>query len=208
METIMYKGYEINIDYDDTPCDPREWDNMWTMVCNHRRYNLWDEKLWYNWESFIDDLMEHLWVTDSEFMKDYIYKPLYLYDHSGISMNTWWFNCWWDSWQVWYIYVSRADAREAMWVKKLDTNKVIDLLEAEVECYDRYLTWQVYMWNVWDWWCGWYDSEEDAIAEAKWDIDYQIKTKIENHTKYIKRCIKSWVNILYRNKLELWSIMS
>ena len=33
-ETIEYKGYNINVDYDQDPMNPRtEWDNAAVMVC-------------------------------------------------------------------------------------------------------------------------------------------------------------------------------
>lgn len=174
------------------------------MICNHWRYNLWDKKLPYWWVSFEDDLCNYLWVTISELEKDYIYIPLSLYDHSWISMSTW-VSHWWDSWQVWYIYVSRKDAREWLQVKKLNTKKVLEKLESEVEEYDKYLTGQVFMFNtsVWDCVYSWYYEEESAIEEAKAEIDYHIKSEIEKHNNYIKKCIKSWVNILYRKELQL-----
>ena len=42
-DTEEYKGYTINIDYDEDPMNPRtDWDNAAVMVCWHRRYNLGD----------------------------------------------------------------------------------------------------------------------------------------------------------------------
>jgi len=46
------------------------------------------------------------------FEKYYISLPLYLYDHSGITMSTGSFSCPWDSGQVGIIYVSRERAAE------------------------------------------------------------------------------------------------
>ena len=40
----------------------------------------------------------------------YLMLPLYLYDHSGITMNTTGFSCPWDSGQVGWIYASKEDA--------------------------------------------------------------------------------------------------
>jgi hypothetical protein len=37
-----YKGCKIELIYEDDPGSPREWDNVGTMVCWHRRYNLGD----------------------------------------------------------------------------------------------------------------------------------------------------------------------
>ena len=48
-----------------------------------------------------------------KFLEDnYVILPLYLYDHSGLTMNTSGFSCQWDSGQVGYIYVSMDNARK------------------------------------------------------------------------------------------------
>lgn len=203
METINYRGHTIEIDLDEYPEDPREWYNLGTMICNHWGYNLWDEKIECHWESILDDLHKHLDVTPSELERDYIVLPLYLYDHSWITMNTTWFSCRWDSWQVGRIYVSKTDARKHYNTKRLNRDTVIKDLIEEVDTYDHYLTWEIYMWNIWEWWNGTYYSEEDAIAEAKHEIDHTIKYLIKQHISYIKWCIKSWVNILYRKQFKI-----
>ena len=43
-EKEEYRGCTINVYYDDTPEDPRNWSNVATFVCEHRRYNLGDEQ--------------------------------------------------------------------------------------------------------------------------------------------------------------------
>jgi len=69
--------------------------------------------------------------------------PLYLYDHSGITMSTTSFSCGWDSGQVGYIYLTKEK-----WDKEVDRDFVQEecakYLTAEVETYDQYLTGQVY----------------------------------------------------------------
>lgn len=55
---------------------------------------------------------EEIW---SALEKDYVILPLYLYDHSGISMSTSDPGCRWDSGRVGYIYVSLEDAKKG-WI--------------------------------------------------------------------------------------------
>jgi hypothetical protein len=43
ISTIKHKGYTIEIKHDDDPMSPREWDNMGTMSCFHKRYDLGDK---------------------------------------------------------------------------------------------------------------------------------------------------------------------
>ena len=54
-QTEEYRGYDINIYYDSDPCSPREWDNVATFVCEHRRYNLGDVQ---NIEGVIQELFD------------------------------------------------------------------------------------------------------------------------------------------------------
>jgi hypothetical protein len=81
------------------------------------------------------------------FLAQFICLPLYLYDHSGITMNTTGFSCGWDSGQVGFIYVSIADVKkEYNWknLNKARREKIINYLKGEVETYDQYLTGDVY----------------------------------------------------------------
>jgi hypothetical protein len=77
--------------------------------------------------------------------------PLYLYDHSGITMNTTGFSCGWDSGQVGFIYVSRETLRNEYSVKRI-SNKIVEkatkLLLGEVETYDQYICGDVYGFKV------------------------------------------------------------
>lgn len=122
--------------------NPRvENDNIGTMWCWHRSYDLGDS--------------DRNKYASSEFsgwseMKEAIMKdinpvailPLYLYDHSGITMSTRPFSCPWDSGQVGFIFFPRENL-EVFGYKiacKSAVKKAIALLESEVREYDRYLT--------------------------------------------------------------------
>ncbi len=96
MTTKTYRNIDIDILQDKLTEDPRQWDNLGTMICFHRNYNLGDEHSF----SYFEDAEEYLNNTKT------IILPLYLYDHhSGITMNTSGFNCQWDSGQVGVIYI-------------------------------------------------------------------------------------------------------
>lgn len=127
---------------DDDPESPREWDNLGRMICFHPRYKLGDEKTEY-FEKDPDAFQDHIKAHP----KDYFILPLYLYDHSGITMSTGPFSCPWDSGQVGWIYVSKEAIRKE-WGKKRISPKLKKLiyknLEGEVYTYDQYLTGDVY----------------------------------------------------------------
>ena len=160
-----FGDYTINVQRDEDPMNPRvDWDNLGTMVCWHRNYNLGDDHsysdpdhLWHKLSGlYEDELTEYL---DSEQMdrcraatfKKYIILPLYLYDHSGITMSTTGFSCPWDSGQVGYIYISLEQARkEYNWklVTKTRRKQIEKYLTGEVEVYDHYLTGNVYGYTI------------------------------------------------------------
>lgn len=98
---------------------------------------------------FLDNCLSALRMSEltelTERMEGMVILPLYLYDHSGITMNTGGFSCPWDSGQVGWIYAD-ADAVKKEYgevtPETLATAKRV--LEAEVEEYDYYLTGQCY----------------------------------------------------------------
>ena len=179
--TIEYKGYAIEVYYDSDPISPREWDNLGTMVCFHNRYNLGDE---HNYEpEEIIELVQR---------KDVIALPLYLYDHSGITMSCnliYPFNDRWDAGQVGFIFVDYATIREEYGCKYVTSamkKKIISYLENEVDVYDEYLVGNVYGFKVVNdegeeidscW--GYYGdiNKSGLLDEAKGTIDYEIKQR-------------------------------
>lgn len=174
LESIEYKGYTIKLYTDDDPMNPRtEWDNFGNMVCWHRRYSLGDKHDFRDPEDFQDFLNEH--------KGNIVLMPLYLYDHSGITISTSAFSCPWDSGQVGWIYATYADIRKeysTKYVTKKIIEKVRQLLTSEVNVYDQYLTGQVYGFVIEDnsgesvescW--GYYGDSDYCINEARSIVD-------------------------------------
>lgn len=127
---------------DDDAQSPREWDNLGKMVCWHRRATLGDVQF-----SKISSGMDPEQYIDG-LPKGTIVLPLYLYEHSGMTMKTGPFSDSWDSGQVGFIYATPDTICKEMSVKGISKElraKVQRRLESEVETYDAYLTG-----NVWD----------------------------------------------------------
>ncbi len=180
-----YRGLTIKIYPDDTSDEgPRDWDNLGTMVCFHKRYALGDKH-----KMTIEELQE---IVDR---KDIVALPLYLYDHGGITMNTTGFSCPWDSGQVGYIYVDEAKIRQEYNLldpsKKIHKDviaKVTEILKQEVETYDQYLTGRVYGFVIEDkdgehidsCWGFYGDYEEGALKEAKDIVDHKTNKGLTN----------------------------
>ena len=138
----------LDIYIDEDPADPRSWDNAGVMVCWHNRYNLGDE------QGFRDpDEFEEYW---QEAGAGGLRLPLYLMDHSGLSMGCSDYGDPWDSGQVGWIYMSATDVAKEYgslvgsdWYEKYHPGKtldevVIEMLKGEVETYSQYLEGQVY----------------------------------------------------------------
>jgi len=156
-ETKTIGKYKIEVIQDDDARSPREDDNLGTMVCFHRRYNLGDSKEHHGFDtSDVYDFNE-FWKSNK---KNIIILPLYLYDHSGITMNTTGFSCPWDSGKVGWIFITKEKARkEFSWVRitKKRLEKIEGYLKGEVETYDQYLTGDVYGYRITD-----TDTEEEV----------------------------------------------
>ena len=143
VETKRIGKYEIEIIQDSSPESPREWDNLGTMVCQHRRYNLGDKHNYY-----LDECDSWLDVQ-----KELGYPPvilnLYLYDHSGITMSCSPFGDKWDSGQVGFIFATEETLlKEYGKVDEEVIQKAIEVLKGEVETYDMYLTGDVYGYRI------------------------------------------------------------
>ena len=170
-----FGNYTIKVEQDSMAESPREWDNLGTMTCWHRNYNLGDvngrstyteqDDFWFDISGVEDngedgDLKRARKVA---FEKN-IMLPLYLYDHSGITMNTTGFSCGWDSGTVGWIHVSLEDVRKEYSVKRVSAKlrkRIETYLTNEVETYDNYITGNVYGFTI---------TREDADGEEI-DVD-------------------------------------
>jgi len=141
-------GNKLTIFVDESPENPRSWDNIGTMICFHSRYSLGDKH-----DIKSSDFSSWDEMKKSLSKKYAIILPLYLYDHSGITMNTTGFSCGWDSMQVGFIVVDRERVLKEYGGKKL-TKKSIELvtkyLIGEVQTYDQYISGDVYGFKVED----------------------------------------------------------
>jgi hypothetical protein len=145
-ETTVASGYTMEIFVDHFPSNPRtECYNAGTMVCFHHKYRLGDEDHGYNHKNF------NSWnEVKQQIIKDHdpaVILPLYLYDHSGVTINTTGFSCQWDGGPVGFIYISKQKARDEFEFKRLTAKvkqQIDEYLVSEVETYDQYLRGEVY----------------------------------------------------------------
>ena len=146
VDTLDYKGYKLEIVLDTNEIDfnPRhEFDHLGVMACFHKRYSLGDKKEKHGlsdadfsgWDEMEDHIRNELDAA--------IVLPIYMYDHSGLTISTGPFSCPWDSGQIGFCYVTKEAVRKEYSCQRIGKKileKVRKLLEAEVEEYDDYLT--------------------------------------------------------------------
>ena len=172
--TTKVGDYTIKVVSDDDSESPREWCNIGKMVCWHRKYSLGDAHSYNNVADYLEglasdaasdtterlceryendligeiDYKEKLWEIVDKF---YVALPLYLYDHSGITMNCEGFSCPWDSGQVGYIYVSKKDVLREFGGERLSKTKLkraLEVLKGEVRTYAQYLEGDVWGYTI------------------------------------------------------------
>jgi hypothetical protein len=163
--------YKLTIAHDDYPDNPREWGNPCTMWCSHSRYNLGDKQI----STAEDDVLADI---------DHVVAlPLYLYDHSGITMSTTPFTCRWDSGQVGWITMTKGQILSTFGGKRVTKRKreqAIVLMKEEVDIYDCYITGEVYSYVITDaddevvescggYYGRQYAEQDGAEALARWE---------------------------------------
>lgn len=137
VEQFTESGLTVFIMSDPEPQNPRkDWDNAGTMVCFNGKYDLGDTH-----DFLLAQDFGEWWQNNGE---GGCMLPLYLYDHSGLTMRTTPFDCPWDSGIVGFIYMTR---------ETIEKEGIADpecVLKAEVETYDQYLRGDVYCFSVED----------------------------------------------------------
>jgi hypothetical protein len=138
----------LRIFSDESPENPRKWDNMAKFICFHKRYDLGDKHDYDHSDYSGWDEMKEAIIKNE---KAVIVKPLYMYDHSGITIATTPFSCPWDSGQIGWVIVTREAIKECFGVKRI-TKEILERAEKnlndEVEIYDQYVRGDVYGFEV------------------------------------------------------------
>ena len=159
---VEESGCVIRIVQDDEPMNPREWDNLGTILYTSTRYTLGDKQVPGH------EIKE---ITERD---DVIWLPVYAYIHSGIALSTSGFSCPWDSGMCGIIYVETETARKE-WGDDFSEEKVKQCLQAEIKAFDQYLAGDIYGYiveksgeHVGSCW-GFYGDPgiEDAISQAR-----------------------------------------
>jgi hypothetical protein len=175
-----YKNHTINVFQDEHPESPREFENLGDMVCFHSRYNLGDK---HNYQS-----LDHLFEEVNK--ETHIIKPLYLYDHSVLAMqtekfseNSGWHHAAWDSGLVGFYIADKETIRKNFnwtYLTKDRIAQIESIIDTEVEVYSNYLQGEVYCFEVLDKngefldGCSGFYGYDEALQEAKNQISWEV----------------------------------
>jgi len=223
VETIKYRDCLIKIYQDENPESPREWSNLGIIAYKHRRYTLGEEKIndpidWLTKklnrrkvEAYNDDVKNKL---EALFLTRFVAFPLYLYDHSGITISTSPFSCRWDSGQIGYIYTTKEKILEAFGGKRVSAKmrkRAKGILLNEINTFDQCLRGDVYGFvaetkdgdHIDSCW-GYFGNDWDyMIKEAEESIDYHIGEQAKKRAEQVKGYIKNHVPLIHREAFAI-----
>jgi len=192
----MKTSYELVVEHDNEPMNPRtDWDNITTMICIGK-YSYLGDKHNYKDKDFDswDEMKEQILLD----YKVLIIKPLYVYDHGGLTISTSPFNCNWDTSRVGWVIIDEKQLN-LMCGKDFERGdeKLNLILEGEVKTYDEYLTGQVYQYTIYEIntcdlghqhksvveSCGSYYNEGDCRDEGQSVLDHKL-TLVQDEERY------------------------
>ena len=125
----------VRIEQDTNEENPfQAWDQAGKTAFYHRRYEIGDKKQEFKTPEDFKEFME------SKEGKKAVMLPVYLLDHSGLSVRTGSFHDPWDSGQLGYIYMKDADRKK----EKMTRKQAYTCLESEIRTLDQYLRGEVY----------------------------------------------------------------
>lgn len=137
--------FKIDVDQDDCPESPRDWDNLCHILSIRGDWDIADRGLSYDKYEAIDH------IEELKADKDTYIRQVYMLDHSGQSISLRDFCDRWDSGICGYIYVSKQEvfkcfgetATEDNWKELAD-----ETMKSEIEIYDQYIKGDVYCFGV------------------------------------------------------------
>jgi hypothetical protein len=185
MTNVEYRGCTIKISQDGTCPDPREANrNLGLMVCFHHRHTLGDTGGKRHHACGHPQYQTPAEVEAFIKRERALSLPLYLYEHSGITMKTSPFSCRFDSGPVGYIYVTPSTVRYEYNRRRITADlrcRVLDYLREEVAIYDAYISDECYEYVILDpvgeeigSFAGFYGSDHKAsglMESAEYEID-------------------------------------
>jgi hypothetical protein len=153
MKNNLYKEYKKNnkilrISYSEIAENPRDFENLGVFVLSHKKYNLVNE---IDLNPFDFNTIKEVERYLKNEYNAFIVKPVYMYDHSDITLSFYEFHNKWDSGLVGFVYVTKEAIRENFGIKRITKNiieKTHELLGNELQMYEDYLSGNVFKYDL------------------------------------------------------------
>ncbi|MCG9575476.1 hypothetical protein L1D14_04415 [Vibrio tubiashii] len=177
--TVEIGNYSIQVEasqfFQDS--NPRQDENLSMMAFSHRRYTLGDTGVTETLESVLDDVLQRYDVDASEYdgcgysldervqnkmrllpaehINHVLIMPVYMYDHSGITISLSPFSCSFDSSIIGWVFTTPEHLNGFGHTFKdfscqSDREKVAQWIESDIKTYDAYLKGDVYEFTILD----------------------------------------------------------
>lgn len=174
--------FTLEIIQDHDPQNPRDWDNVAKFVFFHNRYDLpheIDQKVGASWDA-LEAILKAAYGAVAV-------KPVYMYDHSGLTIKTSPFSCRWDSGQIGFAFVDRETIIAEHPGRKRVSRGLLAWadarIESEIETYDMFLRG-----DVW----GYIIKEGDEEVEACWGFFGEEYCRQEGEAVLASLVAKEW----------------
>lgn len=162
--------------------NPRiNWDNLGTMALFHRQHIFPGDAHGLRFPDF----------KGWDEMEDCLYKehdaavvlPVFMHNHSGITIQTGPFSCSWDSGQIGFIWVSKEKARHSYGRQHITAQlrqRIVEALEAEIKVYGQYLTGDVWGFVI--------ETEDGQQVDSCWGFFGEDKARAEGVSALMNHC--------------------
>lgn len=150
-KVLNFGTKQVVIMSDESGDSPRNWDNLGKCIFFSGNYDFGDEH-WFDLNDYND--FEEL---EKDLVKNHdavVVLPVYIYDHSGITIKTSPFGCSWDSGLLGFIVAFRQDVIKEYDVKTRISAKVkktvTKVLESEISILNQFISNDVYSFDLID----------------------------------------------------------
>lgn len=188
-----------HIEQDSDPLNPRlHNDNFSIMVFKHRNYQLGEELPKHIQNRF--PFRELYRAMFREYGPMAYVTPVFMYDHSGITISTTPFGCHWDSGLLGWCFVPISKVIEAFgekWPdKKIYREKGRNIAETKIKDYDTYLRGEIYGYVIYD-----VENPSETIESCGGYYDY------DQACKDAEACIKHLELMIEDREIEAMALL-
>lgn len=131
-------------------------------------YTSYDQTIYFNNEEPNQEQMDFFLNFVQEWLvANVAILPIYMYDHSGLTISTGPFSCPWDSGQVGIIYIEKSTCEKI----GINFDHAKEYLKGDIEELDNYLTSNVFVVSIYE------TEEEEFDGEIVYDDEEQPKDR-------------------------------